>query len=387
MTKEIEVNFKGPPVGITDLLDFEITEKLKAEAEDRKAGKVKYYPLRPSSAGHCSRKLALELMEYRGKAFYNKPLIEPHVDRLFSLGHAVEWSVLKKLELVSMFQQKYQQQTLHLFTIERPGFEDEICEGSCDSVLFSKDYRGVIDVKSKKDGWSVAFKSKWDELLDNLSHFESLQKVSDQCFYAEDLTALIEELNGDWIVDNLLQLNLYANSEFLRDRGIDFAGLVYYNKNDSRMFELRFNPSKEKFNYVKEKYTKIAKIVDSDEIEKTVCEFPVGSIRYAFCDCHKMLPYSDQDPIKTYFRTLPKKIWPKKVSELKGKDKKEISTLYKEFQKASKASEKLKRIEEKILQILLNQKIAKIEFDDGAVYEVKFLKTPREHYELRRSKQ
>lgn len=381
MSKEI----LGPDVGFTDILDYEITNKLKAEAENRKAGKIKYHPLRPSSAGHCERKLALELMEYRGKAYYNKPLIEPNIDRLFSLGHSVEYSALRFFELIKIVEQRYKQQSLTLFTLDRgENFEQEIIEGSCDFVLWSKQWKAIGDVKSKKDGWSSFYKSKWDEEFEKLKALPSVTQISDTAVYADDLDAFIEDLNGDWLVDNLLQLNLYANSTFMKERGVTFAFLYRYNKNDSRHMEVRFKPSERVAKYVEEKFNKIARIVDKGDVSNLVCQFNIGSMRHAFCDCHKMLPYSETDPLKSFFATLPKKVWAKDSSSLKYAG--ELNKAYLQYSKGKEGEKNAQKAEEKIIKILTEQKVSKVQFDDGLIYEVKLLKTPKEHFELRRSK-
>lgn len=374
----------GPECGFTDLLDYEINEKLKAEQLAKKEGKVRYHPLRPSSAGHCSRKLALELMEYRGKAFYNKPLIEPHIYRLFELGHLVEYASLRTLQLIKVVEQKYKQQSVTLFQLDRgKGFEKELIEGSCDFVLYSSKYRCIGDVKSKKDGFSSYRSTKWDEELDKFSKFSSLTKLSPTAFYANDLTAFIEELGDDFLVDNLLQLNLYGCSSFMQERGIDWAFLYRYNKNDSRHMEIRFRLSKGEFKNVEAKFNKVAKAVDSDNLPES-CDFSLGTIRHAFCDCHKMLPYSETDPVRAFFKNLPSKVWPKDAGTLKAN----IALLesYARYQIGILAEKATAKAEAEIIEILTQAKISKVKFEDGEIFEVKLLKSPREHFELRRSK-
>ncbi len=375
----------GPDVGITDLLDYEITEKLKAEQEERKGGKIKYHPLRPSSAGHCSRKLALELMEYRGKAFYGKPLLEPSVYRLFELGHSVEFAALRSFQLVKIFEQKYKQQSMSIFELERgaPGLEKEIMEGSCDFVLFSKKWRCIGDVKSKKDGFSSYVRTKWDEELEKFSGFKSLTKISSTAFYATNLSNLIAELGDDWLVDNLLQLNLYAMSPFMREREIDFAFLYRYNKNDSRHMELRFRPSGEVFDLVEAKFNRINKAVDTDQLPEA-CEFPIGSIRHAYCDCHLMLPYAATDPVRAFYQTCGSKVWPKDAKDLRRAS--ELKSLYKGFKGCENYLKKREKAEAKIIEICTEEKISKVKFEDGHIYQIKLLKSPREHFELRRTK-
>jgi hypothetical protein len=381
------MNILGPSVGYTDLLDHCITTHLQAERQGvLNSGPIKYHPLRPSSAGQCSRLLALNLMEYRGKKTYpDKPIIEPHVYRLFDLGHAIERETLRHFQLVKVISQKYKQQVLTFFELASPdGVRKELMEGSCDFVFISKDHRGIGDCKSKKDGFSVAYKTKWDDELAKFSEMESLVKISDSAFYADDLPAFIAELQGDYLVDNLLQLNLYAMNPFMTERGIDHAFLYRLNKNDSRHMEIRFRPSQEVANYVEKKFKTISEAVDADQAEGMSCEFPLGSFRHAYCDCHKMLPYSETDPVRSYWKSLPPKVWPKDTNQIsEGGALEEHYEVYKE---ADKASKKKATAEQEIIQIATSNKISKIRFKDGSIYSVKFLKTPREHFELRKDK-
>jgi hypothetical protein len=115
-----------------------------------------------------------------------------------------------------------------------------------------------------------------------------------------------------------------------------------------------------------------------------VCEFAIGTFRHAYCDCHKMLPYSDTDPIKTYWKSLPPKVWPTDSSKLS--EHQELEEYYSEFKEAEAQSKKKVQAEQAIVEIATANKIAKLRFEDGSIYSVKFLKTPKEHFELRRDK-
>lgn len=360
---------KGPDVGFPDLIDHEITLKQQIDIEKRLTGKIKYHPLRPSAAGHCSRKLALELEEYRGIAFHKKPILQPNIIRLFDLGHRVESSVINNLLMIGGFEVRYRQQVVSLFNLP----SGDLIEGSIDLVLWSDMYKCIADVKSKKDKWSAGFKSGWDELLAKFSKFDSLEKITDCAFYADDLQALIDELDGDFMTDNLLQLNLYANSEFIRQRGIDVATLIYYNKNDSRLFELRFNPSQEVFNETKRKFEAVDKAVTERKVDTLYCDFPLGTLRHSVCDCHKIKSYLTDDPSRLYFDTLPPKSWPREVSRLKSGKK--LSGLYNTFVQAKKDSQKAEKAEQAIIEVMQSERIQKVKFEDGTAYEAKFLKT------------
>jgi len=373
------MNILGPEVSFVDLVDHGILEKQKKDREEFLKGKKSYFPLRPSSAGHCSRKLALELEEYLGIRYHNKPELKPNIVRLFELGHSVERAVIDTLIKNSGFDIRYRQQVVDMFRLET----GELIEGSIDLVLMKGPYKCVADVKSKKMNWSAGFKSSWDELLDDFSSFESLCKISDTGYYADDLQFLIDELDNDYMIDNLYQLNLYANTKFCKDRDINFCSLIYYAKNTSEMFELRFRPSEEIFKQTERKYNEVAKIVKEGKVDEMECEFPIGTMRHSFCDCHKMRPYLPDDPSTYYFGTLPPKKWPTDSNRLKKFQ--DIEKSYNAFKSLQKEAVQLEKEEQKIIQILLDEKKQKVRFADGAIYEAKFLKT-KNKFELRRAK-
>lgn len=377
-------NFLGPPVGLTDLLDYEIHEKLKTEKENKSRGIGSYHPLRPSSAGACARKLAYDLMEHRGYARYDFPLIEPNIWRLFELGHVVEHHSLKNFQLVKIFQQKYKQQQLTFFELERgiEGVSKEIVEGSCDFVLWSDKYKAVGDVKSKKDKFAAAYKTHWDEETAQFAGMSSLLSISPTCFYADDLDAFLDELGGDdWLAPNLYQVNLYAHAEFLVQRGVEYGFLYQYNKNDSRHREIRFRPSRPAFDYVREKFNTVCKAVDAQKPEAVEKEYFLGSMKCAFCAAKGLC--WDEDAMKAFYSKEPK-AWPKDLQWvdpsglLEGKIK-----LLEEYRAQQ---EEAKLLETDIATLMEGRKFNKVRLSNGRVYELKYLKTPHPHFEIRASK-
>jgi len=377
----------GPEVGWTDLLDYEITEKLKREQAAKVARTTKgSHPLRPSSAGYCGRRLAYDLMEYRGHAFYAKPLLEPHVYRLFELGHAIEWQALKTFSLIPGVTQKYKQQILTFFPLERAieGQPEEIVEGSTDFVLWSEKFKGIGDVKSKKDKFSSAFKTGWDEELEKIGMMETVAPLSATAFWVEDLDAFIEELGDDFLIDNLYQLNLYANSDFIKARGIDHAFLYRYCKNDSRHMEIRFKPSASAYEEVRNKFNAVTKAVDLKQPDEVKKDFVLGSIRCAFCPYQNACWGEDVNASKEFYSTLPRKKWPTDSARLEEGEV--IEKLFEEYESLQVSTKKLERTEKEIIKLLDASDTPKVKLSNGHVYEVKKLKSPRPHFELRRSK-
>lgn len=376
----------GPAVGYTDLLDYEITQKLLTEEDDRKTGKKRWHPLRPSASGYCGRRLAYDLMEYRGHAYYPKELKDPKMYRLLELGHSVEYSALRNFELIKKsVGLRYKQQTLTFFELERgiEGQPTELIEGSCDAVFWNEQWKCVMDVKSQKDGWSDRRSSRWQETLTKYTRMRSLTKISETAWYADDVEAFLKELGDDFLADNIHQLNLYACSDFLRQRGIDHAVIYKYNKNTSEHYELRFRPSLPLYERLQKKYNFIAKSVDAKEPEKVERDSVLGSMRCAFC------PYNKEcwgpDAKKAWYRTLPAKDWPLNVGEL-GEDADLIEKSLLDYEKLSDNEKLTITAEAEIIKLLVKNDARRIRTRNGEVYEVKFLKSPRPHFELRRSK-
>lgn len=375
-------NIPGPACGYTDLLDLAITEKQDEDSKKVLNREIKRNPLRPSSAGNCSRALAIELAHFRGKLDYVKKPLDPNVARLLELGHAVEYHALRQFQLIKVVEQRYKQQVLTFFPIER-GIKDveaELLEGSCDVAFWHKDFRCVADVKSKKDGWSSSYKSKWEEDIAKFEAMNSVVKISDTACWIPDLPAFLKEIGEDFIASNFKQLNLYACSEFMKQRGVNHAFLYYYNKNDSRHYEMRFNPSDEVFEEVKEKFNRVSRMVD-EGILPDHCDFTPGSMRYAFCDCHQY-DGTSQDAREEWFKTFPKKSWPTNQEKLSNDLIKDLE-LYKALSNLTKDRE---IVELRIIKGLLEDKIKKVKLESGEIYELRHLKSPRPHYVLRRTK-
>lgn len=375
-------NIMGPSVGFTDLLDHVTNEKIQKDAEAFAKGEKKSNPLRPSSAGKCSRDLALDLMGYRGIKHYPKPNITPDIYRVFSLGHAVEYDILKHFWLLPL-EVKYKQQQLEMFKIERkdPSLPPEYLEGSCDFVLWHDLYRCIGDVKSKKAKYSSYLSSSWEEDFAKFAALPSVDIITESALWIEDLDAFLKDIGDDFIADNFAQLNAYAHSEFITKRAINFATLLYYNKNTSQLKEIRFKPSLTQYEKLKEKFNRVSLLVDDGKIPEQ-CDFTPGNIRYAFCNCHQMLDPGTAEPRKLWFQTFPKKSWPTDLAKMPIELQKDLKI----WSTKQKTLETQKALEERIIAGMLEKKIKKVKVSPEEIYELKFLKTPREHFEIRKAK-
>lgn len=382
----IENRIMGPDTGYVDLLDFLTEERLKKERSE--GSDVSKTPLRPSAAGHCARELAYSLMEYHKLAVYEKELLTPEMDRVFKLGHVVEDHILREMRshFKDLFQIKYTQQTLSFAFLkaEKNPELSQFLEGSTDLILWSEANRCIADIKSKKVKFSNYRSDDWIEFSDKLKHLKSVKTITNKAFWVEDLEAFLEEVNSPFLAANFLQLNLYAMNPFIVERGIDHAAIIQYDKNSSRLREIRFKPSQALYDYVVNKMQNVLTAVDQGNIELAPKEFQLGSIKCAFCN-YKKECWSESDPTKAFFKTLPPKTFPTDTNRL-GDVGELLEDVYEEYKETLEASSDIIKKEEELLNILLEEKIKKVRFSDGEVYEVKYLKSPKEHYELRRSK-
>lgn len=369
----------GPEVGYTDLIDFAIEETMAS-------GKASTFPLRPSAAGYCSRRLGYDLMEFKGLAKYEKEKMEPNVYRLLNLGHSVEYSAIKNVELLKFLQIKYKQQAVTLFRLDmiEQGKEEPLIEGYVDLVLWSDDFKCVMDVKSAKDGWSNGYSTRWDETLAKLGSTRGVVSLSPTAFYVDNLEKFIEEYNDPFLADNLIQLNMYCCSDFFRERGVDHGVILKYNKNDSRQYEIRFKPSLELFEKIKHKFNLVNRLVNEHKVEDIPRDAVLGSSRCAFCPYQKVC-WEGEDARKAWYKTMPPKQWPKDTNRL-GALGIVFEDLFSQYRAVNNVEKDKANIEERILKVMAEHKINKIKLDNGEVYELKWLKSPRPHFELRRSK-
>lgn len=372
-------NLRGPAVGYTDLLDQHVIAKQLKEVEENTR---KYNPLRPSSSGKCSRELAYEFMEYRGKAQYPKVPLDPKTVRIFSLGHSVEWNILKQFEELEAFKVKYKQQGLSFFKIT----EDEWIEGSIDAVFWSEKHKCVIDIKSKGDKPSAWMKTQWDEHTEKYAGLPSVQRLSDTAFFIADLPAFLDEVNDPFLAANFYQLNLYAFSSFLAERGVDHAAVIQYNKNDSRLRELRFIPSREVYDRVEAKFKAVQQAVDIHSDPTLVPkDFVIGNIKCAFCTFNSVC-WPGRDGLKEYFESWPKRDWPIDTSRMQGDVSAQLESLYNSYLHSNVQGKQADIIELEICKLLDGNKIRKVRFSDGSIYELRALKGPPAKLVIRRAK-
>lgn len=354
----------GPPCGYTDLIDY---------ALDSQEDYPQAFPLRPSAAGDCGRKLAYDLMVYRGYLEAEQEDMAPNVRRLLNLGHSVEWHSIQNFNLLPKLNPdikvKYKQATTTLFKLDPiNGKEQELIEGSLDLAVFISNEGGIGDVKSTKDKFDVAFKTHWDAFINKMINMSSTKRISDTAVYVEDLQAFLKELQDPFFAKNFIQLNLYCCSQFAQERRITHGFIYRYCKNDSRHFEVRFKPDPVLLQDFQTKCNKINQAVDKKKPEFIKKDYNLGSIVCGFCR-HKKHCWPGKDAQKEYFKTFPKRKWPVDIKSKKLKD------LFKRYEQGLAETQLATLLEADIIKEMNSAKIQKIRLSNGNIYELKILKS------------
>lgn len=355
---------KQPPVGFVDMLDIHATKL----AEEEVSKPNLRFPLRPSSAGDCDRALAYSYAEYKGYGHWPRPPMKPELARVFSLGHSVEYDIIKHFKAVPDLSVKYQQQVLTFGRLH----DGTIIEGSIDGIFVHPKWSMIFDVKSKKSKFSSWSADSWTELDAKLRNMTTVQTITNTTFYADNLEAFLDELNDPFFAANFLQLNFYACHPFVTERGITLAAIIQYDKNASRLREVRFRPSDKAAAAVLSRFQSIAKTVDETKdptaVEKT---FAFGSIKCAFCD-RKDLCWPGKNAKKEAYKNEPTPNWPKDTSRL-GEDGAQLDALLKELEAYNAVPPKAAQVEQKIAVICERLKLNRIRDASGQIYDIKHL--------------
>lgn len=367
----------GPKRTYVSLMD----EAIVAKAEKDKQNKMSF-PLRPSSAGKCSRKLAYELNAYNGNEPQTHEERRPHIQRLLAYGHSSEYHLLKFLDGIDGFSVRFRQQTVSMFKLERDG---RMIEGSTDAVMWSSDHKGLLDVKTVGDRYYSGYETKWKGMFakyDDLAARGLCERIDEHGFWIPDVVPFLAALaSDDSLHDNIPQINLYAMTEFMQERGIDHGVVMRYLKNSSECMELRFALSKELFEITRKKFNVVDQAVAAGKPELAPKDQVLGSMACGFCP-FKARCWPEKDALKEYFKTFPKREWPVRLSDLE--DQENLQAMFTELKQDAFAVEKKKILEEKIIKAMVSQEVEKIKLDDDTMYAVVALKSPYPHFELRK---
>lgn len=363
----------GPEKGYLDILDEHLSKQAEKAASEQRV----YSPLRPSAAGKCAHELATEYAQYKGLLPTKQEVTSPELQRIFALGHSIEWLMIRQLEQVPGFKIRYKQQVVRFGTLS----DGTNLEGSLDLTIFFNGHGGICDWKSKKDRFSGYGATGWNEADEGYAKMQTVERVSDSLFWIDNLPEFLAELKDPWLKPNFIQLNLYACTDFIKESGIDHASLFYFNKNDCRLREMRFRPSEEVYQATKDKFFRVHDTV-TQAPPASVAEV-VSSLRCPVSStCNFCWP---DEARKSYFATLPPKKWPKDTNRL-GKLGTQIEELFQAYSEVQANVQAGEQVHDAIVKLMLDKDETKIKLENGEVWEAKFLKTPRPHHELRRGK-
>lgn len=379
MGKKSKQAWLGPTKPYVDLID-EVIEKRQSAAESR-------FPLSPSQAGQCSRKLAYDLADYLGLGEYPRGPIAPHVARLFKLGHTIERHSMDYFyglkEVVPGTEVKYVQAPLIICALPAVGKQPaRLVEGSNDLAVRvgPEGSLGIGDVKSKKDKFAQGFKSDWDKTEEDLDGMKTLVRIPSSregsaAWWADDLPAFLKELGDFFFEQNFVQLNTYGCSEFMQRVGVDHGFIYRYNKNDSRHMEVRFRLAPRLAKKVCEKFQDVWVTTIKHGPEKVKQDHVLGSIACAFCD-HKERCWGDQDALRAFFReNYPRTEFPKDLTRMTAGDK--VEEMITRLDKLQAVAAKAGRVEQRVAQLIVDSGERKVRTSDGRVLEVRELKNPR----------
>lgn len=372
----MQTKILGPDVGLTDLLDAAVLSK----QEDEHAAPARFLPLRPSASGYCARKLAYDYSAYKGHMEKVQEVKKPSVIRLLDLGHHIEKAAIDQLYRANMFKLSYKQQSLHFMTLD----DGTHIEGSPDVVIeFPDGSKGLYDIKSKNTKYSSWRDNSWEESLWTLRKMKSVANISDTAFFIPDVHAFFDETDDESLVQNITQCNLYALNPFMQQRGVTFGGILRYAKNDSSIVEIRFALSQKLYDYVLAKFKNIHE--NAATPENVPKEAVLGSMACAFCP-YKERCWPETDSKKAYYKTLPDKQWATDVDRLPPDVAAQLDQLQIEFDQAECESNRLDKVKAKMLLLMQQVNKTKIKTSNGQVFEAKFLKSPKEHYDVRKGK-
>jgi hypothetical protein len=371
----------GPKKSYVDIIDGHLLAK-QDDHNKKPRGKS---PLRPSSAGQCTRRLGFEYAEFKNGIAPVAEERDASVIRLLDLGGSIEYNVIRMFKDCKAFEVKYTQQCLTF--VDKPGI---FVEGSNDLCLWSPETRGCLDVKSKGNKFSSWSKSAWDDMDEKLAKMRSVRPIGEggTGWWAEDLEAFLEELNDAFFADNFLQLNLYCTNDFMVRRGVDHGSILQYSKNDSRMREVRFKPSQKLADEVIGKFERVHSVVtETNDPMQLQRDHYMGSTKCAFCPYNVQCWEKSKAEIKkAFFDNFPPKKWPKDTNRMPGEVARQLEELYDDYKVAVESSKNKEAVEAEICDILQEAGCDKVRFENGDIYDVKLLKSPRPHLELRRGK-
>lgn len=376
----------GPPP-LADLLDCGIEEEIQKEEQDRLKGMGHRFPLSPSKFGSCARELAMSLAEFVGLGLYPCEPLDPRAKRRFTRGYDIEYSMMKQLKKYIPIAQGFGQQYLEM---ARTPDDKYVIGGSMDTLFMSEEHM-IVDIKSKATYFSSYMSDSFEETFHEIGRMPGVRTFGARALYIEDIDAFYHRYNkDDFISRYFLQLNAYGACDWsLNFRsnmfpgvvGISAVALLFENKNNHIMAEIRWKPSRTLYDYAIQRMQDIYKwvVIDRKNPLEYKPDFTLGSVACRLCPRKAACWGDTRHPYNG-----PKKKWA--VDANRTKNAASLEAAYDRYRNLLTAKYDHDNMEEELIKEMVESGETKIRFVDGSVYELKYLKTPKPHYELRPAK-
>lgn len=354
----------GPTKSYITMMDEAILAKSQGATKHDK------FPLRPSSAAYCSRRLAHQLDEYLNHKEATIEQRKANIHRLLAFGNAVEDHLIDYMSLIPNYGVRFTQQLVECFRINDG---KTIIEGSTDLVLWSSDDKCVADVKSVGDRFHGSWATKWQGMKSLYERLETqglCTRIDEHGWWVPNASAFLDAVGEDSLVENITQVNLYLCSDFMQDRGITHGSILRYLKNTSECMEIRFAPDFALRDKVKNKYELIYKSISTGAGPEAVPQdHTLGSKACTFCP-YKAKCWPGEDAFEAYKAT-----WPNQPPTPKTAPQ-ELEDLFDWYHLEELKVRDLEEIERKIVKEMFTKKLSRVKLNNGWIYELKQLKSP-----------
>lgn len=361
---------------IVQMMDDGLQKEIDRETElwnkcGFKGTELDRYPLSPSQIGKCGLALGRNLAHYLDLAPYlrDPTSLKPRTKRIFNRGSLLEDALIRDMERYTPLRVEQRQLRVTLFELES-GDKTVPIQGNIDGIIVHPDgTRVLVDYKSKGSYYSSAFTDSISEFFQEMKQTGKVEELTPNAFMITDPAGLFQLLSMDeFFVDYLLQLNSYAFSKELNGT-IDFVSLYYENKNTCANYEVRWKPHPELFEFARRKYQYIYDTVTQKGPEAIQKEFSLGSARCRLCDYNELCWGKFTPPGKND-RVIGRMENPDRVAK---------------FKLGVTSGMEYEKLQGEILAHMENMGWTHIQIE-GSLYERKFLKSPKPHFELRLSK-
>lgn len=382
----VEFKIPGPPP-LADLLDLGIEAEIQKEEKERLKGKIKRFPLSPSKFGSCRKLLAMELAEFMQMGMFPLELFDAKAKKRFSRGYDIEYSMMKQLKKYVPIDQGFGQQYVEMDLTPDGKY---VIGGSLDTLFITAEAM-ITDIKSKADYWSSAFGGAFEETFANIGRMPGVREFGNRAYFIEDIDAFHAVFNKDDFMSRYFeQLNAYGCSPWARNFrsnlfpgsvGIKAVSLLFENKNNHMNAEIRWTPSTKLYDQsiqnMKDVYQWV--VIDKKPADQYKMDFVIGSLACRLCP-RKAACWGDaRHPYNG-----PKKKWATDTNRVANMEI--LEAAYLAYKNALTAKVAHDNLEIELIKEMVNSGEQKLRFPDGDIYEVKELKSPKPHFELRRSK-